>query len=89
MTDWFRAKILGRIRVSTLALIVAFAALFWVHETFTPEPAPPDTRARGRAAGLRTRSQLHLGAADQCATAQGADVHHHHDNHHDHDDQPD
>ena len=32
MTDWLRAK-LGRMRVSTLVLIVAFIALFWVHQT--------------------------------------------------------
>lgn len=40
MTNWFKAKILGRLRVSTAVLVVAFIALFWVHETFTPEPKP-------------------------------------------------
>jgi hypothetical protein len=40
MTDWFKVKILGRMRVSTLVLIVAFIALFWVHDTFKPTPAP-------------------------------------------------
>lgn len=38
MTSWFKAH-LGRMRVSTLALIVAFLALFWVHQTFPPQPA--------------------------------------------------
>jgi hypothetical protein len=44
MTDWLRARF-GRMRVSTLVLIVAFIALFWVHQAFQPEPtateAPP------------------------------------------------
>jgi hypothetical protein len=40
MTDWLKVKVLGRIRVSTLVLVVALVALFWVHETFTPEPKP-------------------------------------------------
>jgi hypothetical protein len=44
VTDWLRAKF-GRMRVSTLVLIVAFLALFWVHQAFQPEPtggqAPP------------------------------------------------
>jgi hypothetical protein len=38
MRSWFKAK-LGRMRVSTVALIIAFFALFWVHQTFQPEPA--------------------------------------------------
>jgi cytoskeletal protein RodZ len=38
MTSWLKAKF-GRMRVSTLVLIVAFIALFWVHQTFQPEPA--------------------------------------------------
>ena len=37
MTDWLKAK-LGRMRVSTLVLIVAFLALFWVHQSFEPQP---------------------------------------------------
>lgn len=40
MTSWFKAKLGGRFRVSTLVLIVAFVALFWVQQTFQPEPAP-------------------------------------------------
>ena len=40
MTSWFKAKLGGRIRVSTAVLIVAFIALFWVQQTFQPEPAP-------------------------------------------------
>ncbi len=39
MTSWFKAR-LGQIRVSTVVLIVVFIALFWVQQTFTPEPAP-------------------------------------------------
>lgn len=38
MTSWLKAK-LGRMRVSTLVLIAAFLALFWVHQTFQPQPA--------------------------------------------------
>jgi hypothetical protein len=41
VTDWLKAKLLGRMRVSTLVLIVAFVALFWVNQTFQPEPPPP------------------------------------------------
>ncbi|GFG50416.1 hypothetical protein CQY20_06975 [Mycolicibacterium agri] len=39
MRSWFRAK-LGRIRVSTAVLAIAFMVLFWVQQTFPPEPAP-------------------------------------------------
>jgi hypothetical protein len=38
VTDWLKAK-LGRMRVSTLVLIVAFLALFWVYHNFEPRPA--------------------------------------------------
>ena len=38
MTSWLKARI-GRMRVSTLVLIVAFLALFWLHQAFPPEPA--------------------------------------------------
>ena len=38
MTSWLKAKF-GRIRVSTAVLIIAFLALFWVHENVKPEPA--------------------------------------------------
>ena len=34
--------ILGRIRTSTAALIVAFVALFWVYQTVQPEPVGSD-----------------------------------------------
>jgi hypothetical protein len=37
MTSWFKAKLGGRFRVSTLVLIVAFIALFWVQQSFQPE----------------------------------------------------
>ena len=38
MTSWLKAKF-GRMRVSTLVLIVAFFALFWVYHNFEPRPA--------------------------------------------------
>ena len=31
----------GRLRTSTLALIVAFAAIWWLYETYEPAPEPP------------------------------------------------
>lgn len=37
--NWFKAKLGGRVRVSTLVLIVVFLALFWVQQTFQPQPA--------------------------------------------------
>ena len=40
MTDWFKAK-LGGMRVSTIALIAAFIALFWLQQAFQPAPKPP------------------------------------------------
>jgi hypothetical protein len=50
MTSWpalkekiaarWRGRIFGRVRTSTAALVVAFIALFWVHQTFQPQPAP-------------------------------------------------
>ena len=38
MRSWFTAR-LGRMRVSTIVLIVAFLALFWVYHNFEPRPA--------------------------------------------------
>jgi hypothetical protein len=38
MRSWFTAR-LGRMRVSTVVLIVAFLALFWVYHNFEPQPA--------------------------------------------------
>ena len=38
MNSWLSAR-LGRMRVSTLVLIVAFIALFWVYHNFEPRPA--------------------------------------------------
>ena len=38
MRSWFKAR-LGRMRVSTIVLIVAFLALFWVYHNFEPRPA--------------------------------------------------
>ena len=37
MKSWFKAR-LGRMRVSTMVLIVAFVALFWVYHNFEPRP---------------------------------------------------
>ncbi|HEY6573762.1 MAG TPA: hypothetical protein VI029_02270 [Mycobacterium sp.] len=42
MRSWFKAR-LGRMRVSTIVLIVAFVALFWVYHNFEPKPAAPET----------------------------------------------
>jgi hypothetical protein len=41
VTSWLKAR-LGRIRVSTVVLIVAFFALFWVYHNFEPRPAAPE-----------------------------------------------
>ena len=41
MTSWLKAKF-GRARVSTVVLIVAFVALFWVYHNFEPRPAAPE-----------------------------------------------
>ena len=41
MTSWLKAKF-GRMRVSTVVLIVAFLALFWVYHNFEPRPAAPE-----------------------------------------------
>jgi hypothetical protein len=38
MRSWFTAR-LGRMRVSTIVLIVAFLALFWVYHNFEPRQA--------------------------------------------------
>ena len=40
MTSWFKRKLGGRFRVSTIVLLVAFIALFWVQQNFQPEPPP-------------------------------------------------
>ncbi|MCT7661072.1 hypothetical protein [Mycobacterium deserti] len=40
MKSWVTAKF-GRMRISTLVLVVAFIALFWVHQNFQPEPPAP------------------------------------------------
>ena len=34
---------LGRLRTSTVVLIVAFVALFWIQQTYAPEPASTQT----------------------------------------------
>jgi hypothetical protein len=44
MRNWLKAKF-GRMRVSTLVLIVAFLALFWVYHNFEPRPPTPETPA--------------------------------------------
>ena len=36
----------GRMRTSTLVLIVAFLALWWVYDTYRPEPAPKSPPAQ-------------------------------------------
>jgi hypothetical protein len=42
LKSWFSAR-LGRMRVSTVVLIVAFVALFWVYHNFEPRPAATET----------------------------------------------
>ena len=37
---WPRYMLGGRMRTSTLVLIVAFLAVWWVYDTYRPEPAP-------------------------------------------------
>jgi cytoskeletal protein RodZ len=39
VTSWLKARV-GHLRVSTVVLIIAFIALFWVQQTFQPEPTP-------------------------------------------------
>jgi hypothetical protein len=39
--SWLTAR-LGRLRVSTIVLIVVFLALFWVYHNFEPRPAAPE-----------------------------------------------
>jgi hypothetical protein len=41
MRSWFTAR-LGRMRVSTIVLIVAFLALFWVYHNFEPRQTPAE-----------------------------------------------
>jgi hypothetical protein len=41
MRSWFTAR-LGRMRVSTIVLIVAFLALFWVYHNFEPRRVPTE-----------------------------------------------
>ena len=41
MRSWFTAR-LGRMRISTIVLIVAFIALFWVYHNFEPKPTPAE-----------------------------------------------
>jgi hypothetical protein len=41
VTSWLKAKF-GRMRVSTMVLIVVFFALFWVYHNFEPRPAAPE-----------------------------------------------
>ena len=42
MKSWFSAR-LGRMRVSTIVLVVAFLALFWVYHNFEPKPETTET----------------------------------------------
>ena len=44
MRSWFKAR-LGRMRVSTNVLIVAFLALFWVYHNVEPRPTEAPTTA--------------------------------------------
>jgi hypothetical protein len=42
MSSWLTARLGGRMRVSTVVLLVVFVALFWVDQTFRPEPPAPE-----------------------------------------------
>jgi hypothetical protein len=42
MKSWFKAR-LGRMRVSTIVLIIAFVALFWVYHNFESRPTSTET----------------------------------------------
>jgi hypothetical protein len=44
MKSWLTAR-LGRMRVSTIVLIVAFLALFWIYHNFEPRSAEAPTTA--------------------------------------------
>ena len=44
MRSWFKAR-LGRMRVSTIVLFVAFLALFWVYHNVEPRPTEAPTTA--------------------------------------------
>ena len=71
-------------RVSTIVLIVAFLALFWVYHNFEPRPAPSEAPTTAVVPpGFVPDPELHVGAADQRPAAPGI-----RDHHHDHD-QPD
>ena len=39
---WPRFVLGGRMRTSTLALIIAFIGIGWLYETYEPPPAPPE-----------------------------------------------
>ncbi len=83
VTSWLKARF-GRMRVSTLVLIVAFFALFWVYHNFEPRPETPATPPTAVVPpGFVPDPELHLGAADQRTAAQGAG------GDHDHHDEPD
>ena len=79
MTSWFKAK-LGRMRVSTAVLIVAFIALFWVHET-----SSPNRRRGARPAvvppGFVPDPNYTWVPRTNVQAAQGADDDHHDDDH--------
>ena len=61
----------GRVRTSTLVLIVLFLAVWWTYDTYKPQAPVPRRPAgdAGGAAGIRARSELHLGAAHPGRTA--------------------
>ena len=72
----------GRLRTSTVALIVAFLLVWWIYEVNQPEPRAAGTRDPGGTAGFRARPELHLGAAHPGAAAHD-DRPHHYDSAHD------
>ena len=68
----------GRVRTSTLVLIIAFFATWWAYDTYRPAPTP-SAHPAGRAPGLRSRPRLYLGSAHQGSSA--AHVRHAHADH--------
>ncbi len=88
MTSRFKAKF-GRMRVSTLVLLVAFVALFWVDQTFQP-PAPCARACRScRRASCPTRTTRGCRARTCDGPRRPCDDYDDDDDHDHDDDQPD
>ncbi len=52
--SWPRHVLGGRVRISTLVLIVLFLAVWWTYDTYKPQPAHDGPAGHaGGAAGIR------------------------------------